>query len=181
MQHCLVKSHLPCIFTVLHVCTHAVMLHLQDEEEGWMEKDELPSAQEQMGLYHRQQTRQDDNDISLEELQNYVKQRFETPAQRYSEVCACLSLLTASYNSDCPACYSTHATSSKQEGAGTALVAACQQHCQYVLCVRICVMWAVGLMYVTVCFASGVVPCDVGFGQCLVLLLYIQTQSTKGG
>lgn len=58
----------------------------QDEEEGWMEKDELPSAQEQMGLYHRQQNRKDDNDISLEELQNYVKQRFETPSQRYAEV-----------------------------------------------------------------------------------------------
>lgn len=58
-----------------------------------MEKDELPSAQEQMGLYHRQQTRPDDNDISLEELQNYVKQRFETPAQRYSEVNAAWSSL----------------------------------------------------------------------------------------
>ena len=53
-----------------------------------MEKDELPSAQEQMGLYHRQQAhKHDDNDISLEELQNYVKQRFETPSQRYAEVC----------------------------------------------------------------------------------------------
>lgn len=61
-------------------------LLMQDEEEGWMEKDELPSAQEQMGLYHRQQNRKDDNDISLEELQNYVKQRFETPSQHYAEV-----------------------------------------------------------------------------------------------
>ncbi|KAL3147827.1 hypothetical protein ABBQ32_002553 [Trebouxia sp. C0010 RCD-2024] len=56
-----------------------------DEEEGWMEKDDLPSANEQMGMY-RQQTRPRDDDVSLEAINDYVKERFMAPSQGYAEV-----------------------------------------------------------------------------------------------
>lgn len=50
-----------------------------------MEKDELPSANEQMGMY-RQQTRPRDDDVSLEAINDYVKERFMAPSQGYAEV-----------------------------------------------------------------------------------------------
>ena len=50
-----------------------------------MEKDELPSANEQMGMY-RQQTRPRDDDVSLEAINDYVKERFMAPSQGYARL-----------------------------------------------------------------------------------------------
>ena len=53
-----------------------------------MEKDELPSAQEQMGMYRRQQiqSRMRDQDLDTDALDNYVRERFVAPSQSYAEV-----------------------------------------------------------------------------------------------
>ena len=76
---------LPGVYLVTNFITHLPVILLQDEEEGWMEKDELPSANEQMGMY-RQQTRPRDDDVSLEAINDYVKERFMAPSQSYAEV-----------------------------------------------------------------------------------------------
>ena len=59
---------------------------LQDEEEGFLEKDELPSAQEQMGLYRPLQNRNDGQDMDAAALDEYVRERFVAPSQSYAEV-----------------------------------------------------------------------------------------------
>ena len=58
---------------------------MQDEEDGFLEKDELPTAQEQMGMYRPLQNRTD-HDISTEDLDQYVRDRFVAPSQRNAEV-----------------------------------------------------------------------------------------------
>lgn len=58
----------------------------EDEEEGFLEKDELPSAQEQMGLYRPLQNRNDGQDMDAAALDEYVRERFVAPSQSYAEV-----------------------------------------------------------------------------------------------
>ena len=62
------------------------MNEVQDEEEGFLEKDELPSAQEQMGLYRPLQNRNDGQDMDAAALDEYVRERFVAPSQSYAEV-----------------------------------------------------------------------------------------------
>ncbi|KAA6417274.1 MAG: hypothetical protein FRX49_12763 [Trebouxia sp. A1-2] len=58
----------------------------EDEEEGFLEKDELPSAQEQMGLYRPLQNRNDGQDMDAAAIDEYVRERFVAPSQSYAEV-----------------------------------------------------------------------------------------------
>jgi hypothetical protein len=73
---CVVKQH----------CCVSRMHEMQDEEEGFLEKDELPSAQEQMGLYRPLQNRNDGQDMDAAALDEYVRERFVAPSQSYAEV-----------------------------------------------------------------------------------------------
>ena len=60
---------------------------MQDEEEGFLEKDELPSAQEQMGMYRPLQHRHGSDALTeAAAIDKYVRDRFVAPAQGYTEV-----------------------------------------------------------------------------------------------